>query len=113
MPILRIRSLYIPSILQCANFLLLFVHATLNIIPSVYIIFAIVLLEGLLGGLVYVNTFAEIRDNVTAEAREFSLGATSASNSAGVCTAGVISVAIETFLCDYQIRHGRDLCTKA
>jgi battenin len=59
--------------------------------------------EGLLGGLVYVNTFAEITDNVPIEVREFSLGATSASDSGGVCIAGILSMAAETFLCNYQI----------
>ena len=113
MSILRIHSLYMPSLFQCAIFILLFVHAVTNFIPSVYVIFAIFLTEGLLGGLVYVSTFAEIRENVTAEAREFSLGATSASNSAGVCIAGVISIAVESFLCDYQVRHGRNFCMKA
>jgi hypothetical protein len=51
-------------------------------------------LEGLLGGLVYVNTFAEI-DNVPKEDREFSLGATSVSDSGGICVAGFIGMALE------------------
>ena len=77
-----------------------------------YIIFAIVFWEGLLGGLVYVSTFAEITDNVPQEDREFSLGATSVSDSGGICIAGFLGMAVETLLCRYQVRHGRDFCTK-
>lgn len=48
-----------------------------------YIVFAIIFWEGLLGGAVYVNTFTEIMDRVPQEEREFSLGATSVSDSGG------------------------------
>ncbi len=83
-----------------------------DFIPSVYVIFAIVLWEGLLGGIVYVNTFASIIDNVPLLDREFSLGATSASDSAGVCIAAILSMAVETLLCRYQEMHGRNYCTR-
>ncbi|KAI9870732.1 MAG: G1/S-specific cyclin cln3, partial [Pleopsidium flavum] len=73
----RIHNLYAPSFLQMLNLALLTLHALFNFIPNVYIIFVIVFWEGLLGGLVYVNTFAEITDGVRKEDREFSLGATS------------------------------------
>ncbi|KAH0544853.1 hypothetical protein FGG08_001082 [Glutinoglossum americanum] len=109
-PFIRVHSLYIPSFLQCANLVLLIAHAILNFIPSVYIIFAIIFWEGLLGGLVYMSTFAEITDNVPLEDREFSLGATSVSDSGGICIAGFLSMVAETSLCSYQVRHGRDFC---
>lgn len=58
----------------------------------------------------YVNTFAEISDRVPEEEREFSLGATTVSDSAGICIAGVISVGLEVFLCKFQMAHGREYC---
>ena len=58
------------------------------------------------------STFAEITDNVPQEDREFSLGATSVSDSGGICIAGFLSMAVETVLCRYQVRHGRDFCKK-
>ncbi|KAE9969358.1 hypothetical protein BLS_005403 [Venturia inaequalis] len=76
-PFFRVHHLYIPSFLQMANLALLTAHALWDFIPSVWIVFAIVFWEGLLGGLVYVSTFAEITDNIPKEDREFSLGATS------------------------------------
>ncbi|KAF2762180.1 protein btn1 [Pseudovirgaria hyperparasitica] len=111
-PFLRVHHLYYPSFLQVANLLLLTAHAIWDFIPSVWIVFAIVFWEGLLGGLVYVNTFAEITDNVPREDREFSLGATTVSDSAGICIAGFLSMGVEVALCGYQVRHGRDYCKR-
>lgn len=109
-PFVRIHHVYIPSFLQVGNLVLLTLHALLNFIPSVYIVFLVVFWEGLLGGAVYVNTFAEIIENVPVAEREFSLGATSVADSAGICMAGFISMAVEVWLCDWQVRHGRDWC---
>jgi battenin len=111
-PFIRIHHLYLPSLLQVANLVLLTLHALLNFIPSVYLIFAVVFWEGLLGGAVYVNTFAEIMENVPAEDREFSLGATSVSDSGGICIAGFLGMAMEVWLCHWQVSHGRDYCRR-
>ncbi|EXJ63945.1 protein btn1 [Cladophialophora yegresii CBS 114405] len=111
-PFLRIHNLYLPSFLQVVNLVALTLHALFNFIPSVYVVFAIIFWEGLLGGLVYVNTFAEISDNVPKEDREFSLSATTVSDSGGICIAGFLGMAFEVWLCNWQVRHGRDYCKK-
>jgi battenin len=109
---LRVRHLYTLSILQLFNLLLLTLHALFDFLPNVWLVFTIIFWEGLLGGLVYANAFAEISDNVPARDREFSLGATTASDSAGICIAGFLSITFEIWLCRWQIRHGRNYCTK-
>uniref|UniRef100_L7JJZ4 Protein BTN n=1 Tax=Pyricularia oryzae (strain P131) TaxID=1143193 RepID=L7JJZ4_PYRO1 len=111
-PFYRVHNLYLPSLLQVANLVLLTLHAVLDFIPSVYLVFAVVFWEGLLGGAVYVNTFAEIMENVPAADREFSLGATSVSDSGGICLASLIGMVLEVSLCDYQVRNGRDWCRR-
>ncbi|KAL6710796.1 battenin CLN3 protein [Coniothyrium glycines] len=109
-PFIRIHHLYLPSFLQVANLIVLTLHAMFNFIPGYYIVCVIVFWEGLLGGLVYVSTFTEITDNVPKEDREFSLGATSVSDSGGICIAGFLSMAVEVTLCKYQVKHGRNYC---
>ncbi|KAI9839546.1 MAG: battenin CLN3 protein [Sarea resinae] len=111
-PFFRVHHLYIPSFLQILNLILLTLQALFNFIPNVYIIFAIIFWEGLLGGLVYVSTFAEITEHVPVEDREFSLGATSVSDSGGICLAGLFGMVFEVWLCEWQVRHGRDYCRK-
>lgn len=111
-PFFRIHNLYLPSFLQVINLLLLVVQALFNVIPSVYIVFVIIFWEGLLGGLVYVNTFAEIADHIPKKDREFSLSATTVSDSGGICIAGFISMAVEVWLCNWQVQGGRDWCRR-
>ncbi len=112
-PFIRIHHLYTPSLLQVLNLVILTFHALTDFIPSVYIVFVIIFWEGLLGGLVYVSTFAEITDNVSKADREFSLSATSVSDSAGVCVAGFIAMGLEVYLCNWQVRHGKDYCKRS
>ena len=112
LPFIRIRSLYIPTLLQVLNLIALTGHALLPYIPTVWFVFAIVLWEGLLGGLVYVSTFAAVREDVADEEREFSLGAVTVSDSAGTFFAGLLGAGTETALCNWQVSHGRDWCRK-
>ncbi|CAK7264331.1 battenin CLN3 protein [Sporothrix epigloea] len=111
-PFIRIHRLYLPSFLQVANLAILTAQAIYfdSFLPSVYVVFAIVFWEGLLGGAVYVNTFAEIMKTVPAADREFSLGATSVSDSGGICVAGLLGLVMEVRLCSWQVQHGRDWC---
>ena len=111
-PFFRIHSLYTPSFLQIVNLLVLGLHAVYDFLPNFYVVCIIVFWEGLLGGLVYVSTFAEILDTVPDHEREFSLSATTVSDSAGICIAGFIGMALEVALCRYRVQHGRDYCTK-
>ena len=111
-PFFRIRDLYLPSFLQCINLAVLTLQSLFDFIPSVYIVFLIIFWEGLLGGLVYVNTFAEISDKVPKKDREFSLSATTVSDSGGICIAGFLGMAVEVWLCSRQVRGGRDWCRR-
>jgi battenin len=112
LPFIRVRTLYTPAVLQVLNLIGLTVHAMYPFIPTVWFVFAIVFWEGLLGGLVYVSTFAAIREEVAEEDREFSLGATTVSDSAGICLAGFVSIGMEKALCGWQVQHGKDWCRK-
>ena len=110
LPFIRIRTLYIPTFLQVLNLFALIAHALWPFIPTIWFVFAIVLWEGLLGGLVYVSTFAAIQEDIPIEEREFSLGAATVSDSAGICIAGFLGAALETSLCNWQVNHGREWC---
>ena len=113
-PFFRIHNLYLPSFLQLLNLLILISQSVYWWMGDhgVWIVFAIVFWEGLLGGAVYVNTFAEIMEKVPDGEREFSLGATSVSDSGGICVAGFVGMALEVALCERQIRNGRNWCRK-
>ena len=94
-PFIRIHSLYIPSSLEMLNLAVLLAHAMYNYLPNIYFVFAIILWEGPLGGLVYVRTFTEITEVETSDEWEFSLGVVTVSDSAGICVAGLFNLRLE------------------
>lgn len=112
LPFIRIHTLYVPTLLQVLNLIALTAHALWPFVPTVWFVFAIIFWEGLLGGLVYVSTFAAIREEVPEDKREFSLGAVTVSDSAGIFCAGLLGAAMETALCRWQTNHGRDWCRR-
>ncbi|KAF1809201.1 protein btn-1 [Eremomyces bilateralis CBS 781.70] len=110
LPFLRIRSLYAPTALQSLNFLVLLLHALYDFLPSFWYVAPIVFWEGLLGGLVYVSTFARIAEEVPRGEREFSLAATSVSDSGGILVSALVSMVLEVAVCEWQVSQGRRWC---
>ncbi|KAG5927057.1 battenin CLN3 protein [Claviceps africana] len=111
-PFVRIHRLYVPSLLQVGNMVLLILQSLYFFLPSVYVVFVVIFWEGLLGGAVYVNCFAKIMEEVPEDEREFSLSATTVSDSGGVCIAALVSILLEPGLCAYQVAHGRSWCRR-
>lgn len=107
---LRLNNIYLPSLLQIVNLLVLTAHAFFYFLSSVWAIFGIFFWAGLLGGAVYVNAFAKISDEVEEDEREFSLSATTVADSSGILVASIVAMALEPAICDYQVAHGRKLC---
>eukprot|EP00033_Pygsuia_biforma_P003902 GCRY01004273.1.p1 GENE.GCRY01004273.1~~GCRY01004273.1.p1 ORF type:complete len:448 (-),score=67.63 GCRY01004273.1:58-1401(-) len=97
-----ITRIWIPALLQVLTALLLFFHSffmeDFYIVPNVWISFAIILWEGLLGGSTYVNAFFLLSHRVESSKREFSLGVTSVADSFGISCAGLSSIFVEPFL---------------
>ncbi|KAL8928643.1 MAG: hypothetical protein Q9172_000858 [Xanthocarpia lactea] len=114
LPFLRLPYLYSMGLLQCLNLALVILQALYTILPSIYLVFALIFWEGLLGGLVYVNTYAKVSDEVPEAQREFALGAVSVSDSAGISLAALVGVvgAVEEGLCGWQVGKGRDWCRR-
>ncbi|KAF5914744.1 hypothetical protein HPG69_005242 [Diceros bicornis minor] len=56
----HIRFTWALALLQCLNLAFLLVDVWFSFLPSIYLIFLIIVYEGLLGGAAYVNTFHNI-----------------------------------------------------
>jgi len=95
----RFTYLWVLPILQLANVVIFFCEAYFLFMPNIWIIFILILFEGLLGGCSYVNTFYKITRETEEPYREFSMGATSAGESLGTTIAGFISIPIHDLLC--------------
>lgn len=107
---IRIRRVYIPSVLQFVNLVICIYQAIYGFIPNVYLMMILFFYEGLLGGAAYVNTFMKVAEETPPQDREFAMGSVGVSDSAGVVCAGLISLWLEKALCGYQKSQGIPYC---
>ncbi|KAJ7383425.1 G1/S-specific cyclin cln3 [Desmophyllum pertusum] len=99
--IFPIKKIWLLALLQHANLVVLLSEAYFHFLPSVWIMFIIVLYEGLLGGACYVNAFYRISQEVPPEHREFSMGVASMADSCGIALAGAVALPTHNALCSY------------
>ncbi|XP_031550051.1 battenin-like [Actinia tenebrosa] len=102
-----IKNTCLLAFLQYVNLVVLFFEAYFHYMPSVWIMFAIILFEGLLGGAVYVNSFYRISKEVAPEHREFSMGVASMADSFGIALAGASALPTHNALCSYWRKKQR------
>lgn len=95
----RIQFTWALALLQCFNLVFLLVDVWLSFLPSIYIVFLIVLYEGLLGGAAYVNTFHNIALETSDEHREFAMATACVSDTLGISLSGLLALPLHDFLC--------------
>ncbi|RKP35866.1 protein BTN1 [Dimargaris cristalligena] len=105
-----IRQVWYPSGAQVGILAVMLSQSLFGWIPSVWLVFGIIFVEGLLGGATYVNTFFNITHNVPANYREFALGVVGVGDSIGITLAGLTALWLEPSLCRWQQHHDNDLC---
>ncbi|WEJ96932.1 battenin CLN3 protein [Yamadazyma tenuis] len=108
---IRFKKLHVLSILQFVNVVIL-VNQSILYFPfsSIWPLLILILYEGLLGGLAYVNTFLSVSEETPKSKREFSMGCVGMSDSLGIVIAGLINYWLEKRLCNIQVGNGRDWC---
>ena len=87
------------AVLQFGVMTFFMAEAILMFTPSIWIIFASILFEGLLGGGAYVNTLYRITKEIPATRREYAMGVVSLSDSIGITIAGFIAMPTHNWIC--------------
>ncbi|OQR73921.1 battenin-like [Tropilaelaps mercedesae] len=100
--VVQIRHLWALPILQFANVVLFTCEAIYRFVPSIAIVAAVIVFEGLLGGASYVNTFYRISQKVSPQFREFSMGVTSLADSLGITCAAFVAIWAHNLICSYR-----------
>jgi len=98
-----IKKIIVPTLIQFAILAVLVVEACIPFLHYIWFTLAIVFLEGLCGGAVYVNAFTLISETSSPDTKEFRMGAASMADSMGITLAGIISIAIHNAIC--KLRH--------
>ncbi|XP_045481831.1 battenin isoform X1 [Harmonia axyridis] len=102
----HVRHIWVFSLLQLLNVVIFTTEAMYYYIPYFWIILALTFWEGLLGGAAYVNTFYRISAESKEEDKQFSLAATSFSDSIGISMAGVLAIYAHNKICDMPLPSG-------
>ncbi|KAG0301453.1 battenin CLN3 protein [Dissophora globulifera] len=117
--LIQISRLWIPSFLQLITLLVATSQALFSTastpfpIPSIYLVFVLILWEGLLGGATYVHTYIGISHDLEHDpkGKEFALGVVGVADGLGIMVAGLASLWIEPALCRWQVvEKGVELC---
>ncbi|XP_062919105.1 battenin isoform X3 [Mobula hypostoma] len=95
----RIHRIWIPAVLQFVNLFFLLSVVWFSYLPTIWIVFAIILYEGLLGGAGYVNTFNNISEETSDREREFAMGAASIADTMGIAISGAVALPFHNWLC--------------
>uniref|UniRef100_A0AC34R013 Battenin n=1 Tax=Panagrolaimus sp. JU765 TaxID=591449 RepID=A0AC34R013_9BILA len=74
-------------------------------VPQIWIIFILILYEGLLGGSSYVNTYNRLHQDVPANIREFCMPIVSMSDAIGITISGFTAIPLHNFVCNQQKYH--------
>jgi len=136
LPPIPSRSLPMPAIIQFGVLVILGIESTTGLFESgsgvvgqvpegwegasVAIVFLLIGLEGICGGLAYVNCFYHInqipmREDIDPELakqeREFQIGSVGFADSLGILCASLLAMPTELELCKAQVRRGKILCT--
>ncbi|KAK0194478.1 batten's disease protein Cln3 [Armillaria mellea] len=124
LPPLPARLLSLPSIVQCLILLSLAYESAVGFYSddseglSIITVFLLVSLEGICGGLAYVNVFYRVNQEHpdpnaandverTRQEREFKIGSIGFADSSGILLASLVAVPTEVRLCRAQVRRGK------
>ncbi|XP_060537468.1 battenin [Cylas formicarius] len=99
----HIRQTWIMAFLQGVNVIIFTTEAIYYYIPNFYIVVALVLWEGLLGGSSYVNTYYRISTEVPQENKQYYMAITAFGDSAGISLAGLFAILAHNKICDMPL----------
>lgn len=97
--LVKINKVWLMTVLQLINVVLVLTEVITFISPSIWIVFVVVLWEGLLGGGAYVNTFYRMSKEIPKDRRYFALCVVPVSDSIGIALAGLFAIPAHNALC--------------
>jgi battenin len=97
----KIKFLPIFSILQVVNVAALLLQIFYGYISSIWIVFLIILWEGLLGGSCYVNAFYRVSVEIPKNVRESSIAIASIASDLGIALSGFLAIPVHNAICEY------------
>jgi battenin len=96
----NIVTLQLPAIFQAINLLVLSLNVTFMFLPSIWLVIAFAVWEGLMGGSIYANVFYMVSERFHGRDKEFVLGSTTQAYGLSITMAAVCGIFYFPFLLD-------------
>ncbi|KAK7574272.1 hypothetical protein V9T40_011463 [Parthenolecanium corni] len=96
----KVDSIWCLAILQGINVVFFTCEALFMLVDNVFVIFAVIIWEGLLCGAAYINTFYKIQKEERAEDQEVMTGITLVSDNIGITMSGLSVIVIHNTFCN-------------
>lgn len=90
---------WLLTVFQFANVVIVFTEVLTYFSPTIWIIFGIVLWEGLLSGCAYVNTYYRMSVEIPEDWRKFALGVAPGFDALGITLAGIFAIPAHNAIC--------------
>lgn len=97
--IITIRKTWIMATIQGFIALFFLTEAIFLYTPTILIIFTMIFIEGLQGGLAYVNTYYRISQEVPSSRQELAMNVVACSDSIGIILAGCLAIPTHNWIC--------------
>lgn len=97
--IVQFKRLWLMAAFQFVNVFIFTFEVIYFFVPSIWIVFAFVFWEGLLGGGAYVNTFYRMSKEIPERQRNFALGIVPIGDSIGIALAGFLAIPTHNAIC--------------
>ncbi|KAL4105266.1 hypothetical protein QTP88_020523 [Uroleucon formosanum] len=94
-----LEKIWILTILQGFNVVYFLIETLYSFTPNIYIIFALIGFEGLLGGGAYCKTYHNIMKKVPKERQEFAMAMTALADAIGISLAGLLAIPLHNQIC--------------
>lgn len=98
-----INKIWLLAVFQFINVVIILAEVLTFFVPTIWIMFAFVLWEGLLGGSAFVNAFYRMSKEVPKNRQMFAMGIASVADTIGVSIAGLIAIPVHNAICKLPI----------
>lgn len=101
--IIQIRHTWVMALVQGIIAAFFVTEAVYLFVPSIWIIFVIIFIEGLQGGLAYVNTYYRMSQEVMPEYRTYAMNVVALSDCFGIVFAGFFAIYAHNWICNLPL----------
>lgn len=102
--LIQFDQVWLMAVFQFVNVVFFLFEVIYTFSPSIWLVFAVVFWEGLLGGGAYVNTFYRMSKEIhDTNRKQFALSVVTMSDSVGIALAGALAIPSHNALCSLPV----------